>query len=122
MMAMKERTKTKREDMCHCLKTIQVSSICVFLYIYGDDRLVKRMYGTINTAGGDGKGSGDTTLKLVRTIACALNKLDPCPYRHVRRGRDPLLLLQSYNKIKGGGNNASKPVLVVKLETKRWVR
>lgn len=48
-------------------------------------------------AGSDGKGRGDATLKLVRTIACALNKLDPCPYHRVRRVhrvRDPLLLVQ----------------------------
>jgi hypothetical protein len=31
MMPMKERAKAKREDMCHCLKTIQVSMIWVFL-------------------------------------------------------------------------------------------
>ena len=47
-----------------------------------------------DTAGNDGKGRGDATLKLVRTIACALNKSDPCPYHHVRRVRDPLLLVQ----------------------------
>ena len=32
-MAVKERTKAKREDMCHCLKTMQVSTIWVFLQV-----------------------------------------------------------------------------------------
>lgn len=75
---MKERAKTKREDMCHCLKTMQVSSICVFLCVCADGGLAQWLYG------GD-----EVTLKLVRTIACASNRSDPCPYRRVRRGRDP---------------------------------
>jgi hypothetical protein len=47
-----------------------------------------------------GRGRGDTTLRLVHTIAFALNKLDPCPYLHVhvRRGRDPLFLVQVESK------------------------
>lgn len=41
----------------------------------------------VYTAGIDRRG--EVTFELVRTIACASNKSDPCPYRHVRRGRDP---------------------------------
>ena len=81
MMATKERAKTKLEDMCHCLKTIQVSSICVFLrgrYQVGWVDIRRR----------------DTGSEVVRTRAYALNKLDPCPYHHVRRDRDPLLRLK----------------------------
>jgi hypothetical protein len=40
MMAMKERAKAKLEDMCHCLKTIQVSMIWVFLrFAKGEGRV-----------------------------------------------------------------------------------
>ena len=63
---------------------MQVSSIWVFL---------------------QGRGQVDTMVgmlanKPVRTTACALNRLDRCPYHrglrclHVRRSRDPFLLVQ----------------------------
>jgi hypothetical protein len=76
MIAMKERAKTKREDMCHCLKMIQVSTIWVFL------RLAR---------GGEFKKMHGQEI-LVRTRACASNKLDPCPCHRglrARCGRDP---------------------------------
>ena len=58
MTARKESAKTKREDMCHRRKTIQVSSIWVFLRTprRGHDRAVKAE-SSPEWEGGDGMGS-----------------------------------------------------------------
>src|SRR6266850_7326024 len=79
MTARKESAKTKREDMCHRRKTIQVSSIWVFLCTSrrGHDR---------GQGGEQPESEGGNG--IVRTRACAFYRLDPCP---CRRGRDPLL-------------------------------